>query len=353
MLKQTELFISGTDGYHTFRIPALSVSNSGTILAFCEGRRNSASDTGDIDIVLKRSFDDGESWKPMQVIVHTGTDVDGNPAPVVDRSTGAIYLLFCQNLAKGHEGEIVAGKAPRTIWVTSSMDDGATWTQPKQLTVNVKQDSWTWYATGPCHGIQLSNGRLVVPCDHVVGTSRNYAEYGHSHVIISDDQGETWRIGAIAQAGTNESVVIETVDGRLYLNCRNYVAPKRRAFACSDDNGDTFSEFGYDDNLIEPICQASMVRYTTLDSHGKNRVLFSNPASTSRERMTIRISYDECQSWSSGKVLHAGPSAYSDLCVASDMHICCLYERGKERPYETITLAKFSLKWLTDGADNL
>jgi sialidase-1 len=98
MLKQTELFISGTNGYNTFRIPALAVSNSGTILAFCEGRRSSSSDSGDIDIVLKRSFNNGESWQPMQVAVRTGTD--GNPAPVVDESTGTIYLLFCKNLAE-------------------------------------------------------------------------------------------------------------------------------------------------------------------------------------------------------------------------------------------------------------
>jgi sialidase-1 len=134
---------------------------------------------------------------------------------------------------------------------------------------------------------------------------------------------------------------------------RNYVPPKRRAFAWSDDGGDTFSAFGYDDNLVEPICQASMIRYTTQDSHGKNRVLFSKPASTVRECMTVRLSYDECQSWNDGKVLYPGPSAYSDLCVASDMHICCLYERSKERLYETITFAKFSLEWLTDDADRL
>ena len=144
----------------------------------------------------------------------------------------------------------------------------------------------------------------VIMCLATVGTN---AQYGYSHLIVSDDHGETWRIGGKAQPGTNESVVVETVDGELYFNCRNYVAPKRRAYARSSDSGDTFTEFGYEEDLIEPICQASMVRYTDANQHDKNRVLFSNPASESRERMTIRISYDECQSWGSGKVLHAGP----------------------------------------------
>ena len=347
------LFTAGTEGYHTFRIPALVRSNAGTLLAFCEGRRTGGGDSGNIDIVLKRSFDNGESWQPMQVAVSTGTDTDGNPAPVIDRDTGTIWLLFCKNFSDGAEGRIVAGEAPRTVWVTSSKDDGETWAEPREITATTKDEAWTWYATGPCHGIQLAKGRFVIPCDHVLGNSRNYAEHGYSHLIVSDDHGETWKISGKAQPGTNESVVVETADGGLYFNCRNYVAPKRRAYARSSDSGDTFTEFGYEEDLIEPICQASMVRYTDANQHDKNRILFSNPASTSRERMTIRISYDECQSWSSGKVLHAGPAAYSDLCIDSDMNICCLYERGENRASETLSFAKFDLAWLTDGEDTL
>ena len=109
----------------------------------------------------------------------------------------------------------------------------------------------------------------------------------------------------------------------------------------------------YDDDLIEPICQASMVRYTDANSHDKNRVLFSNPASSGREKLTVRISYDECRSWNAGKILHEGPAAYSDLCIDSDMNICCLYERGERSAYETLSFVKFDLAWLTDGEDSL
>ena len=353
MLKQRPLFVSGTDGYHTFRIPALAVSNNGSILAFCEGRRHGRGDAGDIDILLKRSFDGGQTWEPIQVVVNDGVETDGNPAPVVDRGTDAIWLLFCKNPATGAEGEIVAGRAPRTVWVTHSIDDGETWSESKEITSDVKAPSWTWYATGPCHGIQLRSGRLVIPCDHVVGNSRDYAQFGHSHIVYSDDHGKSWRIGGVAQAGTNESVIVETVDGRLYFNCRNYSGAQRRAYAWSRDNGDAFDEFGYEEGLVEPICQASMIRYTDMNSRDRNRILFTNPASVHRERMTVRLSYDECQTWSVGKLLHEGPAAYSDLCIDADMRICCLYERGESSPYETITFAQFDLEWLTDGTDRV
>jgi len=346
---ETALFTSGENGYNTYRIPAVIVSKKGTILAFCEGRKNSISDSGDIDIVIRRSFDNGINWDDMRVILDDGKDTIGNPAPVVDHDTGIIWLLVTRNLAEGPESLIVQGKAPRTVWVTYSEDEGKTWAELKEITQDVKKPSWTWYATGPCHGIQLKNGRLIIPCDHVEGTNRNYAESAHSHIIYSDDHGKTWHIGGIAQKGTNECVAVETIDGAIYLNCRNYVGAKRRAYAWSYDGGKTFTDFGYDEKLVEPICQGSMIRFSDSVNHDRNRILFSNPASVNRERMTIRISYDECKSWDNGKVLYEGPSAYSDLCVLNDMTIGCLYEKGKANCYESITFAHFDLEWLTDS----
>ena len=180
-----------------------------------------------------------------------------------------------------------------------------------------------------------------------------YATSGHSHVIYSDDHGHHWQIGGVAQAGTNESMVVETVDGGLYLNCRNYSGDKRRAYAWSHDQGESFGDFGWEESLPEPICQASMARLTTEAEHDRNRVLFANPASDAREHLTVRLSYDECKTWTAGKVLHQGLSAYSDLSVLPDLTICCMYERGKAGLYETINLARFDLEWLTDGEDSV
>ncbi len=360
MYEETNLFAGGENGYHTFRIPVLLTSKKGTILAFCEARKHSQADSGDIDIALRRSFDNGQTWDPMRIIVDNGPNVAGNPAPVMDRETGIIWMLFCKNLAEGPESMIVEGKAPRTVWVTSSADDGTTWAEPKEITKDVKDPSWTWYATGPCHGIQLQSGRLVIPCDHVAGPTQSFndvessvaplSESGYSHIIYSDDHGKSWHIGGIAQKGTNESVIVQTIDGALYFNCRNYVGEKRRAYAWSLDDGESFTKPGWDDTLLEPICQASMIRFTDENSHDKNRILFSNPASDKRECLTVRLSYDECQTWNTGKVLHQGHSDYSDLCIASDMSICCLYGSNN---YKFITLARFDLEWLTDGADTL
>lgn len=259
MIEQTQLFVNGTDGYRAFHTPTLLTSSSGTILAICEARNSDpklmGGDTGDIDIALKRSFDNGRTWEPMQIIVHTGPDTDGNPAPVLDKETGTIWLLFCKNLGDGGEDLIVEGKAPRTVWVTSSKDDGQTWDEPREITEDVKDPSWTWYATGPNHGIQLKSGRIIVPCDHVQGTASAYHDVkssvavlgasGHSHIIYSDDHGESWHIGGVAQVGTNESTIVQTTDGALYFNCRNYVGDHRRAYAWSRDDGLSFQQTGW------------------------------------------------------------------------------------------------------------
>ncbi|MBV7335702.1 glycoside hydrolase [Chloroflexi bacterium TSY] len=348
-LEQRNLFTSGQDTYHTFRIPAMTVSVHGTLFAFAEGRKHGRGDAGEIDLVLKRSFDNGATWQPMQLVVTESGMTCGNPCPVVDRDTGTIWLPFCKNLADGDENLITQGKAPRTVWVTHSTDDGVTWTEPTEITDDVKDPSWTWYATGPTHGIQLQNGRLVIPCDHMVGKyfDRQRDPY-HSHIIYSDDHGISWQIGGIVDDGTNECAVVELVDGSVYINCRNYVGGKWRAVAWSHDQGKSFSQFRWDETLLEPICQASLVRLTDEQRHDRNRILFANPASTAREKMTVRLSYDECQSWPVAKVLYEGPSAYSDLAVTSDGMLHCLYECGEEHSYAQLRLAQFDLAWLTD-----
>jgi len=339
-LKQTDIFVSGREGYHTYRIPAIVVPTKGTILAFCEGRRYSRADYGDIDIILRRSFDDGKSWQPMQVIADDGSNTMGNPSPVIDRNTGTIWLLLCKNNIQ--------------VYVMKSLDDGATWSSPIEITRHVRREGWYWYATGPCHGIQLKNGRLVIPCDHQEGP-RTPSINHYSHIIYSDDHGFSWRLGGTVGPYMDECTVVQRCDGSLYLNMRNYNPDHRnvRAYACSEDDGMTWSEIRFDETLIEPRCQASAVRFTHESANDRNRVFFSNPASHERAKMTVRLSYDECQNWTISKMLHYGPSAYSDLAVASDMTICCLYERGEKSPYEKITFANFNIEWLSDGADHI
>ncbi len=334
---ETVPFRSGTEGYHTYRIPALVETANGTLLAICEGRKTSSSDAGDIDLVLKRSTDGGASWGLLTLVQEEGgtaTITIGNPTPVVDRLTGRVWLAFCRNNSR--------------VFVTFSDDDGLTWSERREITADVKLADWSWYATGPVHGIQLERGahagRLVLPCDHISSGS----VWG-SHVILSDDHGATWRLGGVvdAQSGyqPNESVAVELADGAVYLNSRNHGGQKRRVFALSADGGESFGAAALDDALIEPVVQASALRYSAVaQGDATNLVLFSNPATTStRTRMTVRRSRDETATWDAGLLLHAGPSAYSDLVKLRDGRVGLLFEKGVSSAYETITFTRIAL----------
>jgi sialidase-1 len=349
----TDVYLSGEGAYHTYRIPSIVATTKGTLLAFAEARRMGEGDAGDIDLVVKRSRDFGESWSPMQVVGDNGPNTFGNPCAVVDKKTGAIWLLTTHNLGTDREKDILAGTSQggRTVWAMKSEDDGVTWSAPLEITSSVKQADWTWYATGPGAGIHTSRGRLVIPANHADAATGVH----RSHMFFSDDGGKTWTLGASSDPGTNESQVVELADGRLMLNMRNH-PPKPENFrmvATADARGKTLSAAQPDRTLIEPPAQASLLRLTTRKAHDRNRLLFANPASARRERMMARVSYDEGSSWPVGRVLHEGPAAYSSLVVLSDLSIGLLFERGDRSPYEKITFARFSLEWLTDGTDRV
>ena len=343
-LIQSEVFVAGEEGYHTFRIPSLLVTPKGAVLALCEGRKRGTSDTGNIDLLLKRSRDNGETWEPLQVIADDGSNTFGNPCPVLDRSTGTIWLPLTHNLSEDSEEEILnqAGKSTRTVWMMHSKDEGATWSKPVEITRSVKPTNWTWYATGPGVGIQLRSGRLLIPSDHYMAGSKER----YSHAMFSDDHGLTWKVGAPLGPRCNECQAIELADGTVMMNMRSYHGKNRRAIAYSKDGGETWSEPVQDEALIDPVCQASIILHPA--GQGMNAVLFSNAASTRREKMTVRVSHDEGKTWPHSKLLHDGPAAYSCLAILPDGRGACLYERGNKRIYEKITLARFPLKWLEE-----
>lgn len=343
----TDVYVAGEGGYNTYRIPSVIATSKGTLLAFAEGRRAGAGDAGDIDLVVKRSADGGATWSPMQVIGDNGPNTFGNPCPVLDTRTGTIWLLTTQNPGTSRERDIIAGTAAgtRTVWVMKSDDDAATWSDPTEITSSVKRADWTWYATGPGVGIQTRMGRLVIPANHAEAGSG----ISRSHMFFSDDGGRSWHIGASAEAGTNESQVVELADGRLLLNMRNHPPkpPNVRMIATSTDAGQTLSATVADTALIEPPAQASILRLSLAGARDRNRLLFANPASAKRERMTVRLSYDEGASWPVSRVLHEGPSAYSSLVMLKNESAGLLFERGARGPYERITFARFTIGWLT------
>jgi sialidase-1 len=335
---QAPVFVSGQDGYNTYRIPSVIATTKGTLLAFCEGRKTGRGDAGNIDLVLNRSTDGGKTWGPMQVVWDDADNTCGNPCPVVDAKTGTVWLLMTHNLGRDTEAMIVSGKSTgtRTVWVTRSDDDGVTWAKPAEITKDVKKPGWTWYATGPGVGIQLKSGRLLIPCD----SKSEGGKVRESHVIYSDDGGRSWTPGGVVGPNCNESHAVELADGSVMLNMRSYQANNRRLVAISKDGGETFSKPTEDPVLIEPVCQASILR---LPGGG---IAFSNPASTKREKMTVRLSRDDGKTWPHANVLHAGPAAYSCLVALPGGGIGCLYECGDKNPYETITFARFDRAWV-------
>lgn len=348
--EEHHIFRAGEAGYHTYRIPAM-IESGGTILAFCEGRKTSANDTGDIDVVLRRSSDRGVTWSELQVVADHGTDTIGNPTPLIDRDTGVIWLFLTKNPGGVSEEQILAreGEGSRTVWVTKSSNRGATWSPAVDITATTKKSGWTWYSTGPGIGIQLRNGRLLVPSCHAKEESKTY----FSHVIYSDDHGESWQLGGTVGEHTTECQVIERADGSLILNARSLAGKNRRALATSLDGGMTWSEFRLAEELVEPPCQASLLRFTDGAHYHKDRVLFSNPASIERVNMTVRVSGDEGATWKGAKTLFAGPAAYSSLAVLRDHWVGCLYENGDATPYERISFTRFNVPWLTDGEERV
>jgi sialidase-1 len=345
------VFKSGHEGYHTFRIPAIVRANNGDLLAFAEGRKNAASDFRDIDIVFKRSRDDGLTWGPMQLIQDepgdtTATVWIGNPTPVVDRMDpdhpGRIWLVFTRSNAR--------------MFVSSSDNNGKTWSARREITKSAGQPSWNWYAAGPVHGIQLERGphagRLIVPCDHRV---RGVDSWG-AHLVYSDDHGATWKLGAADTHPAadplhpNECVAVELVDGRVYVNAReqNGSDPATRCVAYSSDGGQTFdAPFAAEPNITSPVVQNSLVRFSAIDRGGKQNVLvYCGPGHPKQRRdLTILLSFNEGKTWERKTVIHPGPAAYCDLIKLDDAHVGVLYETGR-RLYDEIVFARFRMNEL-------
>ena len=348
---QYDVFTSGQEGYHTYRIPALITTPKGTLLAFCEGRRFSRADLGNNDLLLRRSADGGRTWEKTQLVYEEGGDEKqvtiANPTAVVDQETGVIWLVMQRNGAD--------------VLISHSKDDGQTWAKAVDITSDVKKAAWGFYAVGPGVGIQIKygkhKGRLVISAYH--RETKDKSGPSASHMFFSDDHGKTWQLSADLDLHTNECQVVETlVDGKseLLFNARNHWARSGgrpdlagvRIIAHSSDGGSTWSKTSFDKTLVEPQCQASIVRYTCADGDRRSRILFSNPASRGRNKMTVRLSYDEGKTWPVSKLIYKDSAAYSSLAALPNGRIGMLYERDN---YGKITFVSFTLGWLTDGKD--
>jgi sialidase-1 len=343
-VSKVRVFRAGEDAYHTYRIPAIVRAKNGDLLAFAEGRKNGPADHGDIDIVLKRSTDNGKTWGKLELVQDEWDDPTarvwiGNPTPIVDlqdpQHPGRIWLVFTRSNAR--------------MFVTSSDDNGKTWSKRKEISATALDKAWIWCAAGPVHGIQLTRGtqagRLIAPCDHRIGEKDAWG----SHLVYSDDHGQTWQRGAADTHAAddplhpNECVAVELVDGRVYVNAREHQGsdPATRTVAYSSDGGGTFdAPFVSEPNITSPVVQNSLIRFSATDEGStQNLLVYSGPGdSKKRQDLTLLTSNDEAKTWLKRLVVHNGPAAYSDLVKLDDPNVGVIYEAGAKL-YDEILFA--------------
>ncbi|HVN82249.1 MAG TPA: sialidase family protein, partial [Terriglobia bacterium] len=358
LFEETCIFAGGQDDINTYRIPSLACTRRGTVLAFCEGRKDSNGDGTPTHLVMKRSLGntgtwnpphqsglvpEGRSrernmtWLPMQIILPCKRkEAYMNPVPIIDQSDEAIYLLVNYHALYDPKRDEFGGDTH--IWLLKSRDEGATWSKPTDLTPQVGARE-----LGPGAGIQTSRGTLVAPV--------------YDGVIYSEDHGKTWQGGSKTPGPVNESQVVELADGSLMLNTRG--APVRTVII-SKDGGRSWGEPHPVPSLSDPElyggCQASLIRYPNLNIKGsQNLLLFANPADLKyRMNLTVRVSFDEGMTWPVSKLIRKGSGAYSCLTIFPDGTIGIIYETGNTysgiiESYAMLAFARFNLEWLTGG----
>ncbi|MFE7170620.1 exo-alpha-sialidase [Streptomyces sp. NPDC057616] len=360
VFEQQIIFKAAQDpGYACFRIPAIVRTDDGTLLAFAEGRVLNCGDAADIDIVLKRSTDGGRTWGPLQVVSDGGGDTHGNPAPIVDRGTGRILLAETYNTGRTDSASCSV-PCDRTPHLQYSDDDGVTWSAPRDLSSEILPADWnSWYATGPVHGIQLTRGehagRLVFGVNTETWNGSRVTA-NHAALIVSDDGGDHWRIGAtdswpIADDGTfrqkpSETTLTERTDGSILVSGRETDGTDlgHRTQAVSRDGGDSFTAPFRDlPDLYAPQVQGSMLRLG-------DRILLACPGDPDRRRtMMIRSSYDGGRTWDSvdrGTVVTTDWSGYSDMARIGRDTVGLMYEGGAVDARDEIRFARFDEDWL-------
>lgn len=332
---------SMTDSVECFRIPALLTAVNGDLIASIDERVPGCGDlkwSKNINIVVRRSEDNGKTWSAIETVVDFPWGKSASdPSMILDEVTGEI-LLFYNYMDLDKEKDVYY------FHVVKSLDNGKTWSEPEDITSQIAKPEWhndfKFITSG--RGIQTSKGKLL----HCMVNLNS-----GMHLFGSDDHGKTWHLIDTPISPADESKVVELTDGRWMVNARSNDKKGVRYVHISSDEGKTWQTKA-EPQLIDPGCNASIIQYTSKkDGYKKNRLLFANAAmKKGRKNMTVKISYDDGKTWSEGKVIYPGPSAYSSLTVLKNGDIGLFFEQDghKKNPF-----VSFSLEWLTDGKDKL
>lgn len=242
----------------------------------------------------------------------------------------ASFLIYCTGDAS--EASILHGAGTRRIWYRTSTDEGLTWSDPLEITANVKLPSWRTYATGPGHGLLLMHGlhagRILIAANHSEGDPQPHGRSYDAHTFYSDDHGKTWHLGdSIGWPASNESTAAENTDGRVVMNSRDQSKETgARLVSISDDGGAHWTSRLVAKELIDPACEGSLLSYRYRKRH---ILLFSNPGNrTERINLTLSASFDGGTTWPKHSVIEAGPVAYSDIVALKGKRLGVLWERG-------------------------
>ena len=365
MFKSVDIFEARKEGYKTYKVPGITVSKNNVVLATAEARPGDGKDWDFNDVIIRRSFDEGETFEKRQMVA---SHKDIGPGPISnfvmipDLKNGRIIAVYCWNYSR--------------VFRIFSDDDGETFTKPKEITetFNKFQNEYNWKvcATGPGHGIQLTNGRMIIPVWLSDGS-----ESGHRPSIISsiysDDNGLSWQRGEIVcqhndiideniLINPSETIPVQLSDGSVMLNIRSESLIDRRLIAISPNGATNWEIIGFDKALLEPVCMASIIKSNQLNDKKSNDILFINPDNIEnnmippgnnlrhdRKRLTAKLSFDDAKTWYINKIIEKGPSSYSDVAQLASGDFLCIYECEiieKMTDAKYIRISKFNNTWL-------
>ncbi len=335
LLERTLLFDMGDGGSRFYRIPAIVTAADGSLVVVADRRWDRINDLpSHIDVVARRSEDNGKTWSDVITIAGNDTDIGyGDPAIVLDKNTGSLLCIFASGngLWQSNEEDLMR------IKISRSVDNGKIWSPPADITDQIYgkncQDERRrhWYGAFAASGraLQLRDGRIMFAM--AVRTTPDWGGSLNNYVCYSDDGGVTWDVSTnAADLDGDEAKLIELNDGTILMSIRNREKGKRK-FCLSKDRGETWGKTYLKKDIQDPACNGDIIRYSSIiDGAAKNILLHSIPDDASiRKNVSILVSFDEGKSWPVKRMLCSGLSAYSSMTVLSDGTIGVVVEEGK------------------------
>ncbi len=335
-LRHGDVFQSGTEGHHTFRIPAIAVTGNGTLIAWAEGRVISSADPGagePMNIVYKRSTDGGRTWLPLQIMAQGDTDIGAfQPTVVVDLQGGRNRVWVFYNWRNA----TATRPLDKGLVARYSDDNGLTWSEQINYG-DLNPGGTSNFTANIASGVQMLNGRLVIPMKIKFNDRESQPT-----VLYSDNNGETWQLGGQTPEDANEHQIVELTGGRLLSNARRNGTSANRRQCFSPDGGVNWGGASSSLTVGDDVsCGIERYTWAGIDGQTVNRVLFSAPVgggASVRSNLTLFTSTDEGTSYSNGRLVHYGRCAYSDIARSRDGDMCgVLWERGNTSNYQFIT----------------